>query len=287
MKKKVLLTGSKGFILSAFYKSYNKEYEMIQTGRNDENIVNLDVRDESQVEKVLLQFKPDYVLHGAGITSTGECENNKTLAYDVNVTGSINVAKACRKVGAKMIFFSTEQVFNGNRNPGPYTEDMKAVPNTYYGQTKLQAEKEIKKILDDFVIMRLTWMYDFSTKPAVKNILTDTIFSKEDLKVPGNEYRGMTPLNQLLDFFPKIMDLPSGTYHIGSANNKSRYEIVQLILDLINRNNIKATIDNHGDVRDIRLDMGKINQLGIVFDPTDEAIKDTMSKHKKEIEEML
>lgn len=287
MKKKVLLTGSKGFILTAFYNRYEKKYKIIRTGRKDESLINLDVRDEEQVKKVIKQFKPDYVLHGAGITSTGGCENNKTLAYDVNVKGSINIAKACHENGAKMIFFSTEQVFNGNNNPGPYSEDMKAIPNTYYGVTKLKAENEIKKIINDLVIMRLTWMYDFSKDPRIKNILTDTILSKEDIKVPANEYRGMTPLEQLLDFFPQIMNLQRGTYHIGSENNKSRYEIVQLILDLTNRKNIKAIINNHQNVRDIRLDMNKINQLGIVFDSTEEAIKNSIDKYKSEIREII
>lgn len=286
MKKKILLTGSKGFILSSFYDRYKNDYEIIRTGRNNKNLVDLDVRDEAQVNHVLKQYKPDIVLHGAGITSTGGCENNKTLAYDVNVNGSINVAKACKSIGARMVFFSTEQVFNGNAERGPYSEVDQPMPNTYYGETKLAAENQIKIILDDYVIMRLTWMYGFSKDPRVKNILTDTIFSKEDIQVPDNEFRGMSPIETLLDVFPKIMDLPKGIYHIGSENNKSRYAIVKEILELINRNDIQPIINNHDQVRDIRLDMAKINHLGIVFDETPKAIKKTILKNKNKIDEI-
>lgn len=279
MKKKILLTGAKGFILSAFYERYKNEYEIIRTGRNMKNFVDLDVRDEAQVNRVINQYKPTIILHGAGITSTGGCEKNKELAYDVNVNGTINVAKACKNSGVRMIFFSTEQVFNGNEEGGSYNETCQPEPNTYYGETKLAAENQIKNILDDFVIMRLTWMYGFSKDPHVKNILTDTIFAEEDIKVPDNEFRGMSNVETLLDVFPKIMNLPKGTYHIGSENDQSRYAIVKEILSSINRHDIQAVKKNHGQVRDIRLSMQKTNGLGIEFDETLEAIKKTIDKN--------
>lgn len=287
MKKKVLLTGANGFILSAFYERYKNEYDIIRTARNKEKFVDLDVRDEAQVNRVINAYKPDIVLHGAGITSTGGCENNKTLAYDVNVNGTVHIAKACKAVGSRVIFFSTEQVFNGNVERGPYTETDQPVPNTYYGETKLAAEKSIKEILDDYVIMRLTWMFGFSKDPQVENILTDTIFATEDIYVPDNEFRGMSPIDTLLDFFPKIMKLPKGTYHIGSENNESRYFIVKEILKLINKNGIEAIINNHETVRDIRLSMKKINALGIIFDETVEALTKTINTNMKEINKIV
>jgi dTDP-4-dehydrorhamnose reductase len=287
MKKKILLTGSKGFILSSFYERYKNEYEIIRTGRKNKDIVNLDVRDESQVNRVVKQYKPEIVLHGAGITSTAGCENNKTLAYDVNVNGTINIAKACKNTGARMIFFSTEQVFNGNEKTGPYTEWDSPMPNTYYGETKLAGENQIKSILDDYVIMRLTWMYGFSEDPAVKNILTDTIFANEDIKVPDNEFRGMSPIETLLDVLPKIMNLPKGIYHVGSENDKSRYAIVKEILQITNKNDVQLIRNNHDQVRDIRLSTKTIHGLGIEFDETSEAIKKTITKHKDKIEEII
>lgn len=287
MKKRILLTGAKGFILSVFYERFKNDYEIIRTGRNKEKFVNLDVRDEAQVNRVMNAYKPDIVLHGAGITSTEGCENNKTLAYDVNVNGTVHIAKACKALGSRMIFFSTEQVFNGNIERGPYTETDQPVPNTYYGETKLAAEKSIKEILDDYVIMRLTWMFGFSKDPHVKNMLTDTIFATEDIYVPDNEFRGMSPVEMLLDVFPMIMKLPKGTYHIGSENNKSRYFIVKEILKQINKNNIEAIINNHEKVRDIRLSMKKINALGIVFDETVEALRKTVSANNKEINQII
>ena len=287
MKKKILLTGANGFILSAFYERYKNEFEIIQTGRNKENFVELDVRDKAQVNHLMNEYRPDIVLHGAGITSTEGCENNKTLAYDVNVLGTTHLAKACKAVGSKMIFFSTEQVFNGNIERGPYTEEDQPVPNTYYGETKLAAEEAIKELLDDYVIIRLTWMFGFSKDPQVKNILTDTIFAEKDIHTPDNEFRGMSPIDELLDAFPKIFSLPKGIYHIGSENNKSRYAIVKEILNLLSKTDVQLIKSNHKNVRDIRLNMNKINNYGISFDETIHAIKKTIHDHLNEISQMI
>lgn len=285
--KKILLTGASGFILSAFHERYKNEFDIIRTARNKEKFVNLDVRDEAQVNRVMNVHKPDIVLHGAGITSTGGCENNKTLAYDINVNGTTHIAKACKNNGAKMVFFSTEQVFNGNEEKGPYAETDQPVPNTYYGETKLAAEESIKEILDDYIIIRLTWMFGFLKNPRVKNILTDTIFAKEDIYVPDNEFRGMSSIETLLDVFPKIMSLPKGIYHIGSENNKSRYDIVRGILRLVNKNDIQLIKNNHEKVRDIRLSMEKTNGFGISFDKTTHAIKKTIHEHLNEITQII
>lgn len=287
MKKKILLTGANGFILSAFYKRYKNEYDIIRTARNKEKFVDLDVRDEAQVNHVMNTYKPDIVLHGAGITSTEGCENDKPLAYDVNVNGTVHIANACKGIGARLVFFSTEQVFNGNVESGPYTEEDQPVPNTYYGETKLAAEEAIKEILDDYIIMRLTWMFGFSKDPQVGNILTDTIFATEDIHVPDNEFRGMSPVETLLDVFPKIMKLPNGTYHLGSENNKSRYSIVKKILELINKNDIEVVISNHQKVRDIRLSMKKVNALGINFDETVESITKIININTVEINKIV
>ncbi len=287
MKKKILLTGASGFILSAFYERYKNDYDIIRTARTKENFVNLDVRDEVQVNHVINAYKPDIVLHGAGMTSTEGCENNKTLAYDINVNGTAHIARACKKNGAKIIFFSTEQVFNGNEQKGPYTEIDQPVPNTYYGETKLAAEESIKEILGHYVIIRLTWMFGFSKNPEVKNILTDTIFATEDIYAPDNEFRGMSPVEKLLDVFPKIMSLPKGIYHIGSENNKSRYFIVKEILKQINKKDVQVLVNNHEKVRDIRLSMEKVNALGIVFDTTVIAISKTINANIKEINRII
>lgn len=94
--KKVLLTGGNGFFCSRFTKKYKTSYEIFST-----DLPEVDITDERKIMDVFTEFNPDYVIHGAAIANTDFCNNNPQIAYSVNVTGTLNVARACKRVGAK------------------------------------------------------------------------------------------------------------------------------------------------------------------------------------------
>ena len=107
--KKIIITGGKGFLGSRFAKMWSNKYEIKALGSKD-----LDVTNEDAVMKYILEEKPDYVIHAAGILNQQFCIDNSEKARAVNVDGALYVAKACKKVGAKMVFTSTEQLFDGS-----------------------------------------------------------------------------------------------------------------------------------------------------------------------------
>ncbi len=276
--KRVLLTGGNGFIGTRFREAHHHKFEILSTDVNELNILN-----KEKVEDALNLFKPDYVIHAAAIALTDFCNDNPDKCHEINVTGAANIAEACRKTGSKMIFLSTEQVFNGNPEPGPYSENNTPVPDTMYGKNKLEAEGLIKNILDDYLILRFTWMFGIPERfrPVVANILWSTVetaLKGEKTEVPTNEFRGLTYVNELMDQFDKIMDLPSGTYHTGSENSKSRYDIVCLILKEMGLGHriselvIKDTKKYANHPRDARLDTSLIKSHGITFSKTEDAI---------------
>ena len=152
--EKILLTGGNGFFCSRFAAEYKNAYEILCASSSM-----LDVTDELKVTETIINFKPTYVIHAAAIANTEFCDKNPDLAYRINVTGAINVAKACKIVHAKMIFISSEQVFNGNIEPGPYTEEVTPCPSTVYGENKLEAEGMLKQILEELWILRFTWLF--------------------------------------------------------------------------------------------------------------------------------
>ena len=276
--KRVLLTGGNGFIGTRFKGAHHHNFDILSSGSGELNIL-----DRKKIKETFKIFKPDYVIHAAAIALTDFCNNNPDKCHEINVTGAANIAEACRKTGSKMIFLSTEQVFNGNPKPGPYSEGDAPVPDTMYGKNKLEAEGLIKNILDNYLILRFTWMFGIPERfrPVVANIFWSTIESVlkgEKTKVPANEFRGLTYVNELMDQFDKIMDLPSGTYHVGSENSKSRYDIVCLILKemglghRINELVIKDTKKYAIHPRDVRLDTSLIKSHGITFSNTEDAI---------------
>jgi dTDP-4-dehydrorhamnose reductase len=276
--KRVLLTGGNGFIGTRFRESHHHNFEILSTDVDEMNILI-----KNNVEDALRLFRPDYVIHTAAIALTDFCNENPEKCREINVTGAVNVAEACKKFGSKMIFLSTEQVFNGNSEPGPYRENHIPVPDTIYGKNKLEAENLIKNLLDDYLILRFTWMFGIPERnsPVVANIFWSTIeavLKGEKLKVPSNEFRGLTYVNELMDQFDKILNLPTGTYHIGSKNEKSRYDIVCHILNemgLENRINeliIKDKEKYKDHPRDARLDTSLIQSMGIIFSDTPDAV---------------
>lgn len=275
--KKIFLTGGSGFFGSRFKKTYNKQYEIISPSREA-----LDITDKNKVLEILKIYKPDYIIHAAAIASTDFCNNNPELAYKINVEGTENIAKGAKNIGAKLIFLSSEQVFNGNKESGPYLESVTPIPNTVYGKNKLEGEKLVKKILNEVWIIRFTWMFGIPEEKCriVTNIFWDTfksLLKGEQIKASPEEYRGLTYIYEVIDSFPKIFEIPYGIYHMGSENFLSKYETVKFILEKLGRKDISNILikDNkyNNNPRDIRLDCSKIKSFNIKFTRTDKIIE--------------
>jgi len=138
-----------------------------------ENYIKLDITDSAQVEKTILEAKPDAVVHCAAWTAVdaAEDEENKDKVYAVNVTGTENIAKACKKADCKMIYISTDYVFNG-KGEEPWTADCKDYePLSVYGESKLQGELAVANTLDKFFIVRIAWVFGINGNNFIKTML--------------------------------------------------------------------------------------------------------------------
>jgi len=280
--KKVLLTGANGFFASRYYTYYKNKYEILPLGHKD-----LDITDENKALEIIRKFNPDYVIHTAAIADTGLCEKNPELSYEINIKGSINIAKACSLTKSRLIYLSSEQIFNGNAQSGPYSETHAPTPNTVYGDHKLKAEEKLKSIIDELWILRFTWLFGFPEKncKVSSNILWNVVSSvlkDKKIKLPENEFRGMTYVYDLIENFHKIFTLPYGTYHTGSENNLSTYDIAFFILKEMGLDH-KADIYLEKDTekfrqhpRDLRISNSKLNNFDINFPITEDGIKNCL-----------
>lgn len=277
--KKVLLTGGQGFFCTRFTQSHQHAFQILSTDKDEMDITNYE-----SVFSVFKSFKPDYVIHAAAIAVTDFCDKNPDIAYRINVDGAVNVAKACKAFGAKLVFISTEQVFNGNTESGPFTETDTPVPNTIYGKNKLEAEHLLKDIIDELWTLRFTWLYGLPERNCSinPNILWNTlniVASGKKTKLPVHEYRGLTYVYDIIDQFDKIFTLPYGLYHTGSHNDLSKYEITAYILkelgldDKIDELLEKDEVSYKDSPRDVRLNTSKIQDQGIHFAETKDSIK--------------
>lgn len=277
--KKVLVTGGAGFFASRFSEYYSDKYEIISLKKHE-----LDIIDEVRTIGIINYVKPDYILHTAAIADTGMCENNPELSYNINVQGTMNIAKGAEKVGAKLIYLSSEQIFNGNKEAGPYSEETVPSPDTTYGKHKLEAELKVQEILEEAWILRLTWMFGLPerNKKVNKNVIWNVISAAirgETIKVPSNEFRGMTYVYDLLDNMEKITDIPYGIYNTGSENDLSSYEIALLVLKEMGLTHrieeilIKDEDKFKSHPRDLRISNKRLKNNGIEFLSTEDGIQ--------------
>ena len=275
----------KAFFGTRFREAYHHQFEILSTDVGELNIL-----DKEKVQDALNLFKPDYVVHAAAIAHTGFCNENPDKCREINVTGTLNVASACKRVKAKMVFLSSEQVFNGNAESGPYKETDIPRPNTVYGKNKLEAEELLKGELDEYWILRFTWMFGIPERnqPVAANILWDTVkiaLRGKKTKVPCNEYRGLTYIGEVMNQFDRIFDIPHGTYHIGSHNELSRYDIVCLILKELGLDYridelIEKDQEKYADKpRDARLNTEKIRRHGFKFSSSSDAIRKCIAEY--------
>ena len=112
-KKRILLTGGKGFFCSRLADYYKNDYEFLVTDKDD-----LDFTDRQAVLDCASAFQPNLIIHAGAIAVTDFCNQHPDIARKVNVDGALHVAEAARKAHAQLIFLSSEQVFNGNTNGG-------------------------------------------------------------------------------------------------------------------------------------------------------------------------
>lgn len=275
MKKRILITGANGFFGTRFINRYCTEFDVLGL-----DVEQLDITDETRVESTFAEFKPDYVIHAAAIAVTDFCNQHPDIAHKVNVQGAINVAKACKAQGSKLVFISTEQLFNGNQEEGPYNELDTPRPDTVYGQNKLQAEAELKSILDEMWILRFTWLFGLperntSINPNVVWNTLQAFINGNVMAERTNEFRGLTYVHELIEQFPRIFTIPYGTYHTGAVNTASRYDIAKHILtELGQQDRLESllSVNDAPKTRDVRLDTSKLAEQGIVFTESKQAI---------------
>ena len=141
--------------------------------KSDDDYIQLDITNKSAVETALREIKPDAVIHCAAWTAVdaAEDEENRAKVYAVNVTGTRNIAEACKQFDCKMIYISTDYVFNG-QGTEPWQADCKDfAPLNYYGQTKLEGEQAVAELLDKFFIVRIAWVFGLNGKNYIKTII--------------------------------------------------------------------------------------------------------------------
>lgn len=266
---KIIITGGYGMIGSQ--AKFGK--------RLDHNELN--ILDKKSIISAIDKYKPDTILHLAAYTDMIGCEENPKLAHKINVIGTKNIAEICKKRNIRLVYMSTCAVFNG-RKKTPYAEnDIGDSPNVY-GRTKYQGELEIKKILNDYLIIRTSWLFG-GGKNDKKFIRAMFLKMKDgsDINAISDRYGSPTYVPDLLKEVEKlVLENKTGIYHIVNDGGVSYLDVAKYIKS-IGKFKTKINEVKSKDVDNKKLKRGKMEALTstkIKLRPWKKAVKEYLTK---------
>ena len=288
MKKRILITGANGFLgsrLSGYFKKMDG-YETLGVSHRE-----LEVSDSLAVSAFVKAIRPDYVLHCAGVSNPAACEEEPERSEQINVRGTSNMAKACRQSGSRMVFMSSDQIYNASDSMEPNREEGPHRPCSVYGRDKKRAEEAMLACLHDAVALRLTWMYDYpsSERPGGCGLLGSLLEAgreKRILKLPVHDYRGITYVWEIIRNMEAAMRLPGGVYNFGSQNSRSTFDTAALFLkEMTGNSDVSGWIERDTErfascPRNLMIDTERIRRQGICIGDTWEGIRTCLSDYK-------
>ena len=178
--------------------------------------VSLDITDADAVDRVICEMKPDVVVHCAAWTAVdlAEDEDKKDKVHAINADGTANIAKACKKTGSKMVYISTDYVFDG-QGTTPWKPDCKDYkPLNVYGQSKLDGELAVSSTLDNYFIVRIAWVFGKNGKNFIKTML-NVAKTHSTLKVVNDQIGTPTYTFDLARLLVDMIETnKTGYYHV-------------------------------------------------------------------------
>ena len=220
---------------------------------------------EDDIRRMLDGLEVDTVIHAAAISDTRACQQNPEESYLANVMLPVNLARAVKNRGIKLLCFSSDQVYTGTECEGPFTEHM-ARPANIYGAHKLEMEGRVLDILPEAVLLRAEWMYDYYLKKPnyFMNILT-----ANSLAFSSSVYRGLTYVKEVVENIDGLVRLPGGVYNLGSETKKSMYEITREFLAVIGRD---IPLEDAPVGHSLWMDCSRARGYGIHFSSVEEGL---------------
>ncbi len=221
---KFMVTGANGQLGHDVVVQLKKlGYKVIAPSRKE-----FDLTNKNQVKEYILKEEPDLIIHCAAYTSVDKAEDDKELCYSINVEGTEVIAKAAQKINSKVVYISTDYVFDGLDNK-PHSEEKETNPINFYGNTKKQGEKIIREFIDKHFIVRTSWVYGINGSNFVTSMLK-LAESKNEIGVVSDQIGAPTYTTDLANFIIRLAKTEKyGTYHGVNEGYCSWYEFAKEI----------------------------------------------------------
>jgi len=254
---KILVTGANGMLgRHLVRKLVRKGYEVVATakgmapkGEGPIDYRSLDITDGASVNRLIAEVRPEVILHAAAMTKVDECELNKVDCWNTNVTATRFILDAAKETKSRILFISTDFVFDGLH--GPYNEEHEPNPVNYYGSSKLAAEKAVMQSGLDWAIVRTVLVVGNTADGQRQNILTwvkEKLERGEKIKVVDDQVRTPTYVEDLADGIILVLEKnKKGIFHIAGKDTLTPYQIANetaTYLKLDSKLIEKASVEN-------------------------------------------
>lgn len=230
----MLIIGASGFVGQYLYHHFSQKDRVVGTYHSKPvpGFVQFDVTNKAQVDQYITAYKPEIILLPASNPNVEWCQDNGALSWQINVEGMINVAKVAKDCGSKLVYYSTEYVFDGCH--GPYSEEDSPHPISTYGWHKYIAEQSILDIVPGAIGIRTTVVYGW--QPNGKNFadkFIKTLRAGNSFSTPVDQYSSPTYVKTLVEATDALLSKNcNGLYHVVGPQVMNRYEFALQICDV-------------------------------------------------------
>ncbi len=216
---RILVTGVKGQL------GYDVMNELAKRGHTGigVDVEEMDITDAEKVEQVIKESEVEAVIHCAAYTAVDAAEDNAELCHKLNAEGTENIAKVCKELDLKMIYISTDYVFNGE-GTRPWEPDDEREPLNVYGQAKYEGELAVEKYLEKYYIVRIAWVFGVNGKNFIKTML-NLSETHDELSVVNDQIGSPTYTYDLARLLVDMVETDKyGRYHATNEGLCTWYE---------------------------------------------------------------
>ena len=217
--------------------------ELVALDRAGQGGLRGDLEDPDALVEAVRTLRPRVIVNAAAYTDVDGAERERERAFAVNARAPAVLAEAARAVGARLIHYSTDYVFDGT-GERPWREDDPTGPINAYGESKLAGEQAVRETLDDHLILRVSWVYHERGKNFVRTVLR-LAQERDHLRIVADQIGAPTPARLIARVTARLIDRPEarGTYHLAPQGETSWHGIAHVVAETARRQGAKLRLD--------------------------------------------
>jgi dTDP-4-dehydrorhamnose reductase len=281
---KIFVTGGTGLLGTKLIELGKKEFEMFSSVRSpvesrNYKFIQLDIRERNKVFDALERIKPNVVFHTAALTDVDYCETRQKEAWDINVNGTRNIADTCQKNNIKMVYISTDYIFDGIN--GPYTENDTPNPINFYGRTKLEGENIVKE-LKDFLIIRSTILYGLHKKENFLTWVIKMLKENKKINVVNDQYGTPTLADNCVEALLSLFkENKTGIYNVSGKDLMNRFNFA---LEIAEEFGLDKNLINPVSTKALKQSARRPMRAGLIVDKIEGDLNIKMLKIKEALD---